>query len=344
MKIDINLNNNSYVIYIDELKKLIFKGKVAIVTNSKVGGLYLGEILNLVQADEIYTITIPDGEKYKNLSTIEHILEQLFISRLERNSTLIALGGGVVSDMTGFVASIYQRGINFINIPTTLLAQVDASVGGKTGVNNKFGKNLIGTFYQPKAVYCETRFLKTLARREFSAGLAEVLKMAIMFDKDFFEFLSGCDINEKSAQSTIIAKCAKIKSMVVSQDEKESGIRSVLNYGHTFGHVIEKESNYVKFLHGEAVAIGINIANHLAYKLGLLSQNELKKIEEVLEKFELPFNYKIIDEYAFYDSFFLDKKSLNNKIKFILPNKIGNFITKNDIEKELVLDVLREFG
>ncbi|ALV24411.1 3-dehydroquinate synthase [Campylobacter iguaniorum] len=343
MKIDINLKDNGYSVFIDELKSLEFKGKVAVVTNSKVGGLYLKEVLNLIKADEIFTVSIPDGEQYKNLATIEKILEELFVSRLERNSTLIALGGGVISDMTGFAASIYERGINFINIPTTLLAQVDASVGGKTGVNNKFGKNLIGTFYQPKAVYCETKFLRSLPAREFSAGLAEALKMAVMFDKEFFDFMQKCDINDNENIKTIIAKCVSLKAGVVSKDEKEAGVRAVLNYGHTFAHVIEMQTKYTKFLHGEAVAVGMNMANHLALKLGLIDKFELESIKNTLVKFGLPINYKIEDEEAFYDAFFLDKKSGNNKIKFILPNRIGNFALKNDIDKDIVLDVLRMF-
>ena len=271
MQIDINLDKNSYKVYIDELSKLKFKGKVAIITNSKVGGLYLNDILSIVEADEKYVITIADGEEYKNLATIEDILEQLFVSRLDRSSTIIALGGGVISDMSGFTASIYERGIDFITIPTTLLAQVDASVGGKTGVNNKFGKNLIGSFYQPKAVYCESRFLKSLPKREFAAGIAEAIKMAIMFDREFFEFFESCDINNQDDLTKIIKRCVELKAMVVSQDEREKGLRAVLNYGHTFAHVIENELNYKGLLHGEAVAIGMNMANRLALNLGLFS-------------------------------------------------------------------------
>ncbi|WP_086306832.1 3-dehydroquinate synthase [Campylobacter devanensis] len=343
MQIDINLDKNSYKVYIDELSKLKFKGKVAIITNSKVGGLYLNDILSIVEADEKYVITIADGEEYKNLATIEDILEQLFVSRLDRSSTIIALGGGVISDMSGFTASIYERGIDFITIPTTLLAQVDASVGGKTGVNNKFGKNLIGSFYQPKAVYCESRFLKSLPKREFAAGIAEAIKMAIMFDREFFEFFESCDINNQDDLTKIIKRCVELKAMVVSQDEREKGLRAVLNYGHTFAHVIENELNYKGLLHGEAVAIGMNMANRLAVNLGLLSVKEFDRIENLLIKFDLPTKYKIKDENAFYNAFSLDKKSENSVIKFILPNGIGKNLIKNDISKERVLEVLGLF-
>ncbi|WP_096018831.1 3-dehydroquinate synthase [Campylobacter lanienae] len=343
MQININLDKNSYKVYIDELSKLKFKGKVAIITNSKVGGLYLNDILSIVEADEKYVITIADGEEYKNLATIEDILEQLFVSRLDRSSTIIALGGGVISDMSGFTASIYERGIDFITIPTTLLAQVDASVGGKTGVNNKFGKNLIGSFYQPKAVYCESRFLKSLPKREFAAGIAEAIKMAIMFDREFFEFFESCDINNQDDLTKIIKRCVELKAMVVSQDEREKGLRAVLNYGHTFAHVIENELNYKGLLHGEAVAIGMNMANRLAVNLGLLSVKEFDRIENLLIKFDLPTKYKIKDENAFYNAFSLDKKSENSVIKFILPNGIGKNLIKSDISKERVLEVLGLF-
>ncbi|WP_086244597.1 3-dehydroquinate synthase [Campylobacter devanensis] len=343
MQIDINLDKNSYKVYIDELSKLKFKGKVAIITNSKVGGLYLNDILSIIEADEKYVITIADGEEYKNLATIEDILEQLFVSRLDRSSTIIALGGGVISDMSGFTASIYERGIDFITIPTTLLAQVDASVGGKTGVNNKFGKNLIGSFYQPKAVYCESRFLKSLPKREFAAGIAEAIKMAIMFDREFFEFFESCDINNQDDLTKIIKRCVELKAMVVSQDEREKGLRAVLNYGHTFAHVIENELNYKGLLHGEAVAIGMNMANRLALNLGLLSVKEFDRIENLLIKFDLPTKYKIKDENAFYNAFSLDKKSENSVIKFILPNGIGKNLIKSDISKERVLEVLGLF-
>ncbi|MEE3693750.1 3-dehydroquinate synthase [Campylobacter sp. CLAX-22107-21] len=343
MQIDINLDKNSYKVYIDELSKLKFRGKVAIITNSKVGGLYLNDILSIIEADEKYVITIADGEEYKNLATIEDILEQLFVSRLDRSSTIIALGGGVISDMSGFTASIYERGIDFITIPTTLLAQVDASVGGKTGVNNKFGKNLIGSFYQPKAVYCESRFLKSLPKREFAAGIAEAIKMAIMFDREFFEFFESCDINNQDDLTKIIKRCVELKAMVVSQDEREKGLRAVLNYGHTFAHVIENELNYKGLLHGEAVAIGMNMANRLALNLGLLSVKEFDRIENLLIKFDLPTKYKIKDENAFYNAFSLDKKSENSVIKFILPNGIGKNLIKSDISKERVLEVLGLF-
>ncbi|MBR8465934.1 3-dehydroquinate synthase [Campylobacter sp. faydin G-140] len=345
MQINLNLvqKEQSYNVYINELKRLTLKGKVAIVTNPKVAGLHLKTLLSCLECDKYFIISVPDGEEYKNLSTIELILEQLFVSRLDRSDTLIAFGGGVISDMVGFVASIYERGIKFINIPTTLLSQVDASVGGKTGVNNKFGKNLIGSFYQPKAVYCESKFLLTLSQREFAAGMAEAIKMAICFDKDMFEWLDNIELKDEKNLAELVYKAVQIKTRVVELDERERGLRALLNYGHTFAHVIEQQTNYKTYLHGEAVAIGINMANELALRLGLLVQNECEQIRKVLHKFNLPTSYSINDVEGFYDAFFLDKKTENKMIKFILPNGIGNAIIKNDVKKYDVIKILREF-
>ncbi|MBE2985912.1 3-dehydroquinate synthase [Campylobacter sp. RM12920] len=345
MQIDLRLKQkeHDYKVYINELERIELKGKVAIVTNPKVAGLHLKRLLDVLKCDDYFIVTVPDGEEYKNLTTVESILEQLFTSRLDRSSTLIAFGGGVISDMVGFVASIYQRGIKFINIPTTLLSQVDASVGGKTGVNNKFGKNLIGSFYQPEAVYCESKFLQTLAKREFSAGVAEAIKMAVTFDKEMFEWLENADLNDEKNLANLIYKAVGIKANVVMDDEKEKSVRAVLNYGHTFAHVIENQTNYKTYLHGEAVAIGINMANALALHLGLMSKEEVERVKRLLLKFDLPTSYKINDEELFYDAFFLDKKSENSKIKFILADGIGNAVIKDNISKSDVLKVLREF-
>ena len=249
----------------------------------------------------------------------------------------------MVSDMAGFAASIFKRGIKFINIPTTLLAQVDASVGGKTGVNNKFGKNLIGSFYQPSAVYCETEFLKTLEKREFAAGLAEAAKMAITFDEKLFSWMEGADLTDEANLQKLIYRCVQIKAATVEADERENGVRAVLNYGHTFAHVIENETNYKKYLHGEAVAIGMNMANALAVKLGLMSEEQKARVAELLVKFDLPISYKVPNASSFYEAFFLDKKAENSAIKFILPRGIGDYEIRKDVPCELVMDVLREF-
>lgn len=343
MKIDLSLGEKSYSVFIDELQEIKLKGKVAIITNPKVGGLWLDFLLQRLDCEQKFIITIPDGEEYKNTASVEQILEQLFGSKLDRKSTLIALGGGVISDITGFCASIYERGIDFINIPTTLLAQVDASVGGKTGVNNRFGKNLIGSFYQPRAVYCESKFLSTLPAREFAAGVAEAVKMAVCFDAELFKFFETHDLKSADEISHVIARCVEIKAGVVERDERESGVRAVLNYGHTFAHAIEKITDYKKFLHGEAVAVGMVMANALARRLGKLSGEQEEQIRKVLQKFALPIKFHVADADAFYELFFLDKKSENGKIKFILPDGIGKFYASKEIAKDEVIAVLKEF-
>ncbi len=345
MTVNIDLpHDNSYEIFIDKLNDLYFDTKVVIVTNPTVSGFHLDYLKDKLKAKELTVCTIPDGEEYKHLKTIEDILEHCFTQRLDRKSLLIAFGGGVIGDMTGFASSIYQRGIDFVQIPTTLLSQVDASVGGKTGINNKFGKNLVGAFHQPKAVYIDPSFLDTLPKREFGAGVAEIVKMAVTFNKDFFEWLEQNDLNNKENIKTAILKSVQTKASVVSQDEKEHGIRAALNYGHTFGHVIENETNYDTFLHGEAVGIGIIMANALAVKLNLMSEDDALRVKNLLEKYDIPTSYEIKDVEDFYEHFFLDKKSLDNKIKFILARGIGDCLITNEVSKEEVIEVLKGFS
>lgn len=342
VKIDLP-NKDSYKIFIDDLQNLSFDKKVVIVTNPTISAFHLEYLKSKIKAKDLSIVTIPDGEEYKNMKTIEEILNHCFKVRLNRSSLLIAFGGGVIGDMTGFAASIYQRGITFIQIPTTLLSQVDASVGGKTGINNSFGKNLIGAFYQPKAVYINPAFLKTLPKREYAAGIAEIVKMAICFDKDFFKFLETNDLIKEENIKVAIQKSVQIKANVVSQDEKEKGIRAALNYGHTFGHVIENETNYKTYLHGEAVGIGMCMANYLSLSLGFMENEEVLRVEKLLEKYEIPTRYEIKNIEDFYEHFFLDKKSLDNKIKFILPLGIGACKITDEVKKEDVMKVLKGF-
>jgi len=336
--------NITYDITIDTLPRLTFNTNVVVVTNPTVSGYHLDTLLSHINADKLNIVTIPDGEEYKTLETVENILNECFEHKLDRKSLLIAFGGGVIGDMTGFTASIYQRGIDFIQIPTTLLSQVDASVGGKTGVNNVYGKNLIGAFYQPKAVYIDPAFLKTLPSREFAAGVAEIIKMAVMFDKSYFDFLQKADLTEGETLKETIRRSVELKAWVVNQDEKEAGIRAVLNYGHTFGHVVENETHYTTYLHGEAVAIGMVMANELAIELGMFSREEAHQVKRLLEEASLPTDYKINDVDDFYDHFFLDKKSAKGSIKFILPQGMGDHKIVSDIDESVVKKVLRRFG
>ena len=339
MKVNVKTPNKTYDILIQKLPEINFDTKVAIITNPTVAGYHLNYLLNNIKAKELKIITLPDGEEYKNIESIEYALDRLFDAKYDRNSLIIAFGGGVIGDMSGFIASIFLRGIKFIQIPTTLLSMVDSSVGGKTGINNKYGKNLIGAFYQPEAVYIDPHFLSTLEKREFAAGMAEVIKMAVIFDEKFFEDLE----KETLSIEEIIKKSVEIKADVVNQDEKERGIRSVLNYGHTFGHVIENLTNYKTYLHGEAVAIGMVMANELSKELGYLSEEENERIKKVLQKQNLPTTFKIENEEEFYEHFFADKKTMNNKIKFIIPKKIGKYKIVENIDKNTILKILKRF-
>lgn len=322
------------------------KSKALVVSNPKVAGLYLHKILPKIRAQEVFVCIVPDGEEHKNMQSIEQILQCAFANRLDRKSLMIALGGGVISDMVGFASGIFERGISYVSIPTTLLAQVDASVGGKCGINNAYGKNLIGLFHQPSAVYIDKEFLRTLPAREIRAGLAEVVKVLVCFDKLGFEALESSqnDMLDPSVLLPFIQKSIAIKARVVEQDERESGIRAALNYGHTFAHIIEMQTHYKRFLHGQAVAIGMTMANDLALRLGLLQETQAKRIERVLRRLGLDEAYPISDIEAFYQAFFLDKKSHNNALCFVLPKGIGDFTLRDDIPKDQILATLAHFS
>ena len=343
MKVKIQTPTKNYDIIIDSLKNLKFNRKIVVVTNPTIASLHKTYLKRFLQDQEVYFYEVPDGEEYKTLHTVENILNFCFEKKLNRKSLIIAFGGGVIGDMSGFAASIYQRGIDFLQIPTTLLSQVDASVGGKTGVNNKYGKNLIGAFWQPIGVFIDTYFLKTLPQREFSAGVAEIIKMAVCFDYNFFSFLEQANLFDENDLKLAIKRSVELKAMVVNQDERESGIRAKLNYGHTFAHVIEQETKYKQYLHGEAVGIGIVMANELAQKLDLLNKDEANRIKKLLQKYNIPTTYNIQDIDKFYEHFFLDKKATDTKIKFILPNHIGDSIIKDDIPKKLVVSSIEKF-
>lgn len=346
MTINIALNrtiDDSYPIQIGPLNDIQFDGKVAILTNPKVAGLHLKTLLSRLAAKEVYIITIADGEQYKNWESIEFILDRMFDHRLNRKSLLVAFGGGVIGDMGGFASSLYNRGIDFIQIPTTLLSQVDASVGGKTGINNKYGKNLIGAFHQPKAVHIDPSFLTTLPAREFGAGVAEIVKMAVTFNREFFEWLEDNDLRVGDNLIKAITQAVQTKAKVVEADEKEQGLRAALNYGHTFGHVIENETRYETYLHGESVAIGMIMANDLACDVGLMSSEEAKRVRAVLERYDLPLTYPIADVEKFYQTFFLDKKSSDASITFILPHSIGDVKITDSISADKVKSVLKRY-
>jgi 3-dehydroquinate synthase len=314
----------------DALKPFGLSPKIAIVSNPTVFSLY-GEYLSASVKKagfDLLTVTIPDGEEYKDLLWVEHIYDELLKHKLDRSSALIALGGGVIGDITGFAASTYMRGISCIQVPTTLLAQVDSSVGGKTGVNHKLGKNMIGTFWQPRLVWIDIATLKTLPRRELLAGLAEVIKYGIIYDEKLFEFL---EVNrekilnlDSNALTFIIKRSCEIKAEIVSKDERESGLRSILNYGHTIGHAIETVTGYTRFLHGEAVAIGMCLEARLSQMINLIDKDRVSKIKAIIDSYGLPSEMPAdIDMNSILSSMQLDKKAVAGELKFILPEKIG---------------------
>ena len=320
--------------------------KYFVVTNKTVSDLWK-KSLNIENAE---FFEIPDGEKYKNFDVLLSILNRASELNLDRKCTFVAFGGGVVGDMTGFAASIYRRGVNFVQIPTTLLAQVDSSVGGKTAVNSSFGKNLIGTFYQPKLVLADINTLSTLDERQYKTGLAEVVKYAFIekssgSDFKFIDFLSKSVklIIERNPNELekIVEICCSIKSAVVNQDEKEQGLRAILNLGHTYGHAIEKCTNYNVYTHGEAVAVGLQVAFDISFAKGFISEDYYNTASELINVFDFMIpehdNYspqKVLDAMKF------DKKAQNGKVKFVLPNGVGQVGLYDDIDKQMLLQII----
>ncbi len=317
--------------------------KVLVITNEKIAPLYLELFQTRLITQEVYAHILRDGEEFKTWDSIKQILDSAFKFKLDRKSLMIAVGGGVVSDLVGFASGIYQRGIDFISFPTTLLAQVDASVGGKCGINNEFGKNLIGLFHQPVGVFVWMGFLASLPEREKKAGIAEIIKIAACFDKKFFNDLENMDLKDKDNLTFCIFRAIKIKAKVVMEDEREKGVRAALNYGHTFGHVIELLGNYKEFLHGEAVAIGIRMANSLSLELGKMSRKVKDSIDSLLDKNDLKFSYKVANKEVFYQNFFMDKKVEFGKLRVILLRDIGEFEICSGINKTSFLKALEEW-
>ncbi len=316
---------------LDSEKKLGLDRKIALISNPTVYALYGDTVLSSLEEAGfgVTVINIPDGEEYKNLLWVEFIYGELLKARLERGSCLVALGGGVVGDITGFAASTYMRGIRFVQVPTTLLAQVDSSVGGKTGVNHALGKNMIGAFWQPSMVWIDTSTLKTLPPAQFAAGMAEVIKYGVIRDKAFFECLEkdkdrimGLD---PGSLAHIIGRSCGLKAEVVSLDEREAGLRAILNYGHTVGHALETLTKYKKYLHGEAVAIGMCIEAELAEKKGLLKPGIHERIKTLVSSYGLPAEIPagLIGEEEMFKAMLLDKKVKGGRIRMALPVDIG---------------------
>jgi 3-dehydroquinate synthase len=341
----VDLGDRSYPIHIgpgllaraDLIVPHLAQKRVAIVTNTTVAPLYLERMTRtLTDAGvEVMPIVLPDGEAYKDWQTLNLIFDDLLKSRAERKTTLIALGGGVIGDMTGFAAACYQRGVPFIQVPTTLLAQVDSSVGGKTGINHPLGKNMIGAFYQPKVVLVDTDTLKTLPARELSAGLAEVIKYGLIWDS---EFLAWIEANmeklralDAEAISHAIYRSCEIKAQVVAQDEREGGIRAILNLGHTFGHAIETGMGYGNWLHGEAVAAGMVLAADASRRLGWLTEADVDRVRALIRRAGLPDTAPDLGVERYMEYMGHDKKVEAGKIRFVLLKKIGEAVINSEL-------------
>lgn len=348
-EITVELGERSYPIVIKNgilasvgacMKEAGLKGKAALVTNPLVGGLYARKVMGSLEAAGFspFLVTVPDGEEFKTLKEVSAIYDSLISHRMERGSAVVALGGGVIGDMTGFAAATYLRGVPYIQIPTTLLSQVDSSVGGKTGVNHPMGKNLIGAFYQPKGVFIDPDVLSTLAPRERVSGLAEVVKYGVIWDMGFFESLEK---NVGSLSETgielvdAIERSCRIKAEIVGADEREGGARAILNFGHTFGHAIEALSGYGTFRHGEAVAIGMVMASGLSVSLGICQPDSAARVKGLISALGLPTDPPAIAAGAFIEAMMLDKKVSGSRMRFILMTDIGNVVIKEVSEGDI---------
>ncbi|MFK8021914.1 MAG: 3-dehydroquinate synthase [Pseudomonadales bacterium] len=345
----VELGERSYPIYIGHgllenhslISKHIQGSELVIITNETVGPLYLPALQELINTHSTRVIELKDGEQFKTLDTLNGIFDQLLDARHSRKTTLLALGGGVVGDMTGFAAACYQRGVPFIQIPTTLLAQVDSSVGGKTAVNHPKGKNMIGAFYQPQAVIADTKLLASLPPREFAAGMAEVIKYGLLADMAFFEWLeqnaAALRAQQPDVLATAIEKSCITKADIVEKDETEQGVRALLNLGHTFGHAIETTMQYKGILHGEAVSIGMLLAARMSNLMGLLLPGDVERIAKLLEVFDLPLKpSQHLPLEAIKSAMLLDKKVVAGSLRLVLLDRIGAARVINDFSEDIL--------
>ena len=350
-KLLVELGENSYPIFIGEnilenlgemFKLYNFSRQVVVITDSNVNKHH-GDVLAKGLSSSLKSfelITIPAGEKSKSLRTIENIVTQMLELGCDRQTAILAFGGGVVGDITGFVASIYKRGVPYLQIPTTLLAQVDSSVGGKTGVNHPLGKNMVGTFYQPKMVWTDLKLLRTLPKKEIVCGLGEIIKYGIIKDGELFELvaenLEKILALDLELLQGIVMKCCRIKAEIVAEDEKENGLRMILNFGHTIGHALEAEIGYKKISHGEAVVLGMLAESKIALSLKMLSKEDFLRIEGLIAKFNPRDKLKNIDSKRLLQFIGSDKKVASGRIRFVLPRKIGEVEIVEDIESSVI--------
>ncbi len=350
----VELGSRSYPIHIGQqlldhaglLTPHIHSRQVMIVSNDTVAPLYLENVRQQLSNFDTAAVILPDGEQYKNLDTLNTIFTALLERRFNRDCTLVALGGGVIGDITGFAAASYQRGVAFLQIPTTLLAQVDSSVGGKTGVNHTLGKNMIGAFHQPGCVIIDTDTLDTLDDRQLSAGLAEVIKYGLIRDAGFFDWLetsmSALRSRDKQALAYAIERSCSIKAEIVAADEHESGQRALLNLGHTFGHAIETGTGYGNWLHGEAVATGMLMAADLSARHGWVSAEMVQRTKELLQQAGLPTSPPPeMDEAQFLELMSIDKKVVRGELRLVLLKAIGDATVTGDFKPDLLGETLR---
>jgi 3-dehydroquinate synthase len=341
----VDLGDRAYPIFIGtdligsaELYGPYIKGRqVMVVTNETVAPLYLDRVTAALDGHQVSTVVLPDGERFKTLDVLDQIYTALLQQHFDRRCTLVALGGGVVGDMTGYAAASYQRGVNFIQVPTTLLSQVDSSVGGKTGVNHALGKNMIGAFHQPQCVIADTLTLDTLPDRELSAGLAEVIKYGLINDPEFFDWLESnmADLvaRDGAALSYAIERSCQDKAAVVAADEREAGQRALLNLGHTFGHAIETGLGYGEWLHGEAVAVGMCMAASMSARLGWMGQAEVERVRMVVAAAGLPVDPpSTLPAHRFMELMAVDKKVMDGQLRLVLMKGIGQSLISGDFD------------
>ena len=355
--LNVDLGDKSYPIYIGSnllsnksyLENHISGQQVMVVTNSTVAPIYLDTVTKLLDKFQVEVTILPDGEKFKTLETTKIIFDALLNVKFDRSATLIALGGGVIGDITGFAAASYQRGINFIQIPTTLLSQVDSSVGGKTGVNHELGKNMIGSFYQPKAVIIDVDTLETLNDREFSAGMAEVIKYGFLGNISFLSLLEkNIDAimnRDKDLIIEAVYQSCQDKAKIVAEDEFERGKRALLNLGHTFGHGIENVLGYGTYLHGEAISIGMYMAAKLSELEGHLQFKDLERVKNILIKANLPINIECeVSSENLIKAMSIDKKAIDGNIRLVLLQDLGNSYLSDSYSKDNFHQVISIFS
>jgi 3-dehydroquinate synthase len=355
--VNVDLQERSYKIHIGAdlndlgtaVKECKLNKKIMVITNPTVNSLYGDRVkASLSKADfDVFEVEVPDGEEYKTQEEANILYEECLKFKLERQSAIIALGGGVIGDLAGFVAATFMRGVPFIQVPTTLLAQVDSSVGGKVAVNLPGGKNMIGVFYQPKLVYIAPEVLNTLPKEEFNSGMAEVIKCGAIADEIFFRFLEEniekIKVLDSETIEKIITVSCQIKASIVQQDEREKNLRAILNYGHTIGHALETLTGYKVYRHGEAIAIGMVCAAKISAMMKIGDEKIVERLESIFKKAGLPTEVdKKLDQDKIIDLLRADKKVKNSKVRFVLLEAIGKVVIRNDVSEEIIRKALKE--